>query len=341
MKKFIKIITGVLCALILLVALCCVGVRIYFKAPVSAYYKASEKAFEIPGLRDNFVPQGFHYDKDNDRFLISGYSSKKAASSVYLVDASTGEEIGCVKLLKKNGEAFTGHAGGVALFGNYLYIAGSGSKCVFVYDYSQVLSCKSGEAVKCLGSFYFKGSDDDYVKASFVSVEGNRLIVGEFFSEPDYPTLDSHKTVTLSGEKHGGVAIEYSLSESAEFGIDPVPTRAYSIRDKVQGITFDGGKIYLSTSLGFKHSYIYEYSEAKAAKNGEIVLAGCSLPLYELDGTSLENTYKAPPMAEEIVFKDGRMYVMCESACNKYILGKLASAKWCYATSLEELRKAA
>ena len=45
MKKFIKIITGVLCALILLVALCCVGVRIYFKAPVSAYYKASEKAF--------------------------------------------------------------------------------------------------------------------------------------------------------------------------------------------------------------------------------------------------------------------------------------------------------
>lgn len=38
-------------------------------------------------------------------------------------------------------------------------------------------------------------------------------------------------------------------------------------------------------------------------------------------------------MSEEIVFVDGRIYVMNESACNKYLFGKLLRAKyiWSYA----------
>ena len=34
------------------------GVIGYFRIPVSAYYKASEKAFEIPGRADGFIAQG-------------------------------------------------------------------------------------------------------------------------------------------------------------------------------------------------------------------------------------------------------------------------------------------
>ena len=36
---------------------------------------------------------------------------------------------------------------------------------------------------------------------------------------------------------------------------------------------------------------------------------------------------------------DGKLYVMCESASNKYKFGKLIGGKWCYATNLEEMKK--
>jgi hypothetical protein len=68
-----------------------------------------------------------------------------------------------------------------------------------------------------------------------------------------------------------------------------------------------------------------------------MTIAGHSIPVYAFDSTSLVKTYKAPPMAEEAVFVNGKLLVMSESACNKYILGKFASAKWCYATDLEKM----
>ena len=41
-----------------------------------------------------------------------------------------------------------------------------------------------------------------------------------------------------------------------------------------------------------------------------------------LDSANLTDTITLPPMSEELVYRDGRIYVMCESASNKYIFGK-------------------
>ena len=60
-SKAKKAVITVLIVLVALVAIVFIGARIYFRAPVSSYYKASEKAFVIPGLMDNMVPQGFDY----------------------------------------------------------------------------------------------------------------------------------------------------------------------------------------------------------------------------------------------------------------------------------------
>ena len=43
----------------------------YFRISVSEYYKASEKAFEIPGISDGFVAQGISYDAREDTFFLS------------------------------------------------------------------------------------------------------------------------------------------------------------------------------------------------------------------------------------------------------------------------------
>ena len=53
-----------------------------------------------------------------------------------------------------------------------------------------------------------------------------------------------------------------------------------------------------------------------------------------LDSSVLKTDLKIAPMSEEIVTVEGQLYVMCESASNKYIFGKFTSAKYCYATDL-------
>lgn len=339
MKRMGRIAIIVVCAIVAVVAAVCVGVRVYFRKPVAGFFNASEKAFKIPGLNDNYVPQGLHYDGDNDVFIMSAYSSvKDEASVLFIINAGTGELISRVCLEDEEGAVLKWHVGGVAVFKDYLYLAGSEKRCLGIFDYSNVLSCESGGTVRSIGSFSLKRSNDDYVKPSFVSTEGNRLIVGEFASGTRYRTLDSHKVVTPAGDQHSAVALEFVLSEGEQYGINPIPVKAYSIRDKVQGVCFNGGNIYMSTSLNFKHSYLYEYSEAQAVSMGEIELIGHKLPFYSFDSASHRHTYKLPPMAEEAAFRNGKIHVLFESACNKYILGKLASATWCYATSLEEMR---
>ena len=311
------------------------GIRLYFRLPVMSYYQASEKAFLIPDISNDFVPQGLHYDKENKYFITSGYSSKDEPSTVHVTEKDTGKTIYSVELLNEDGTPHEGHAGGVAQYNDWVYVAGSSSHCLYVYSYSQILS--GVKQVKAIGKYSLEISDTDYLKASFVSVMGNRLVVGEFFNEPSYKTLDSHKTTSSSGEKFGGIALEFALNGNLKFGIATRPIRAFALPDKVQGVYFTDNDIYLSTSLGLKSSYVYKHDVAKLETGSNIDVLGVSLELKMLTSKSLVSTYKTPPMSEEIAIVDGKLYVMSEFACNKYVLGKFTSAKWCYATDLSNL----
>ena len=103
--------------------------------PVGDYYSASEETFEIPKLNEGFVPQGFCYDGEKDLFLISGYDAGDKPYTVHVVDNKSGQTVNSVNLKKKIGKDFTGHAGGVAQYKNWVYIAGSSSHCVYVFSY--------------------------------------------------------------------------------------------------------------------------------------------------------------------------------------------------------------
>ena len=48
------------------------------------------------------------------------------------------------------------------------------------------------------------------------------------------------------------------------------------------------------------------------------------------------DTIQAPPMAEELVYLDGKIYIMNESACNKYIFGKFTYGYHVYAFKYAE-----
>ena len=63
-KKVLRIILIILACLVVLA-----GVTVLVNRQASkAYFSCAEKAFTYPELKDGFIPQGIHYDKETDCF---------------------------------------------------------------------------------------------------------------------------------------------------------------------------------------------------------------------------------------------------------------------------------
>jgi hypothetical protein len=76
----------------------------------------------------------------------------------------------------------------------------------------------------------------------------------------------------------------------------------------------------------------------KLQREGDITVLGKQVPLYAMDSASLIKDHKIAPMSEELAFVNGKLYVHCESASDKYLLGRLTGGKWCYATDMEKMK---
>lgn len=326
----VRILLTILCCLVGLLVLLVIGVRAYFRIPVSGYYRHSEKAFVIPGLSDGMTHQGLAYDRETDTFLITGYRSDGKPSQVSMVNRADGKESKRLWLADTDGKAFTGHVGGLTVWGDYVYVADAAG--LAVYARADFIQASDGDTVRAIGAFSTE-SDGDRLGVAFVHAEGDRLYVGEFYREANYPTPDSHKYTTAAGEYNPALILVYRLDSGAENGILPEMEKAYSIPGLVQGMCLDAkGRICLSTSYATAFSHIYIYDNPR--QEGEITVLGQTVPRYVLDSSSLAVDIKLAPMAEEIVVVDGKIYTMCESATDKYIFGKFTSARYCYATDL-------
>ena len=329
--KAVAVIMGII---VILLALVFLGAQLYFGVPVIDYYRSSERAFTIPGLSDDMVPQGFDYLESEGLYLIGGYQKDGSASRVYRVDKATGKSQGYVALANSDGSSLAPHAGGLAAHGDYLYVAGDEDPFVYVFDLSEVLTGEDGSSVKTLGTFDTKCFGDG-IRADFMCFTEDRFIVGEFYKDPNYPTPDSHVIVTSTGEENRALAYSYKLSdgEGSSFGIEMIPSEVYSLPGLVQGITVYEGKMWISQSYATQKSTICCYD----VFGSEPVDHKTDIPVYALDGSTLVSSFEAPPMAEEIVIIDGKMYIMCESASNKYFFGNLTGGRWCYATDINKV----
>lgn len=336
-KKPLMIVLIALCSLAALVLLVLVGAIGYFKLPVASYYAASDKAFVIPEIMDGYVPQGMHYCEDEQTLLLSGYRADGAASPIYVVDAKSGDCLQKVTLKNEDGTDFVGHGGGIARYGDYVYVAGDDA-VLYVYSYTEILAAEQGGSVACKGSISLKVSEQDYVIPAFVTVHDGVLTLGEFYREEVYPTPEAHHMTTKAGDVHYAIALTFALSADAAFGIVPEPTAAYSLPNQVQGLTYDGNQVYLSTSWGLSFSHILEYDMTKLQEQGNITVLGKTVPLYAMDSASLIKDHKIAPMSEEMAVIDGKLYVLSESASDKYIFGRLTGGKWCYATDMEKMK---
>lgn len=325
-KRIATVLLSSLLVLVILIML----FNLFLHVRYSDFYRNSKSVGEVAGLGDGLVQQGLDYVEECGALLTSGYMNDGSASRVYVnVD---GKEF-YTSLKKEDGSDYTGHVGGIAHFGPFLYASCSDGVDVFAID--DVL--RGNPTATRLGTIKLSHN------ASWVTVYNGRLYAGRFAEVGDYVTSyasypeHTRENPNLPGDMNCSVITEYPLSTDSALGFaTTTPTKVISIRDKVQGAAFtESGEIILSTSWGATSSRLYVYGkDINGAADGTMSIDGTDVPLYFLGEDSLTKTVVAPPMAEEIVVIDGWLYIMNESASKKYLFGNFIGGRQLYAYDL-------
>lgn len=302
--KFIgKLIMFVIIGILALILVTIIGLNIAKPFIYSDYYSIKTDICKNPGLNDGFVCQGIAVSEKNEVILVCGYMKDKSNSRIYVTDFDSNSYY---VELTRGGEKYTGHAGGLAITGDTVYIANA--KKIYSFPLSSVLSASNGDIVD-IGS----GTKVN-TNASFVYTDEEYLYVGEFHDGGKY-VIENHEHETAEGT-HYAICTKYALSDLE------TPITVYTLRNNVQGICFTpNGKIVLSTSYGLTDTIYYVYDLDSAADSG---LTFDGAPLYYLD--DLEKEIHGPAMGEDLDYFNGRIITLTESASQKYIFGKFFGA---------------
>lgn len=291
--------------LIALVLLVIIGLNIAKFFIYSEYYSIKTNVCKNPGLNDGFVCQGIAVSEENGVILVCGYMKNKSNSRIYVTDYDSTSSSYYVELTR-DGEKYTGHAGGLAITGDTVYIANA--KKIYSFPLQNVLSANNGDIVD-IGS----GTKVN-TNASFVYTDEEYLYVGEFHDGGKY-VIENHENETAEGT-HFAICTKYALNDLE------TPVAVYTLRNNVQGICFTPeGKVVLSTSYGLTDTVYYIY-DLNSVTDSSVTFDGA--PVYYLD--NLEKEIHGPAMGEDLDYYDGKIITLTESASTKYIFGKLFGA---------------
>jgi len=289
------------------------------------YYRMATKEFEVPGLNESFVPQGLDYSKEYDSFVISGYLSNNNETRVYTVNKE--HEYKQINIVFEDGSIFKNHAGGISIYKDFVYIAGCDRK---VYVIS-LMDMMSGNDVAIRGRFETGNN------ATFLSVKDEYLYVGEYYHDLKYSTDKAHHITTPSGDSNKALMYAFKLDYLKDLGVENNPSFALSIQGRIQGMNIsEDQKLVLSASSIFEGSqlYVYDFKTALDKNNEVFIIYNKNIPLYYLDSSVLIKQIEILPKAEGIVFKDNRLYMIYESATNRFKYGKLFDAQYAYSMDL-------
>lgn len=315
-KSFASVFSTAIVIAVTVIALLLAGVRAGEKIAFADFYSRARAEFKIP--KSGFVGQGLDYLEDEDAFITCGYAATKGnCSTVYYIDKNGNS----ARTLLKNadGSNYVGHTGGIAHYKEFFYITGDDGCDVFAL--SDLIDHKK-ESVKL-------GEVKTLLDPAYCNVYEGKFYTGSFYRAGNYETPTEHRLPTPAGDENKAIITVFDIDDTAadSFYISPKPSAAYSTTGLVQGMTFTEGEIVLSTSYGLASSHLLFYDKSSIVA-GQLPLNGENVPLYYLDNACLSRTVTAPPMSEEIVYKEGRIYIMCESASDKYIFGKFMSGNY-------------
>lgn len=272
------------------------------------YFSTSQRQFLIPGLSDRVIPQGFFYLEQEDCFLMSGYMAKSGPSRVYVIQPDGSNYY--VNLMNEDGTPYTRHSGGVCANGEFVYIAGKSGVEVFLL--ADVLAGR--DAVR-------QGTVEMGFRISFCDFADGYLLAGTYYRPESHETPREHHFTTPAGDRNHAIIAIFPQSDTAPFGVEPLPVAALSIDEEVQGVAvLEDGTVVTSASNFLKVSRL-KFHTVPRESFAAVPVLGQEVPLYGLDSASCQRLLKVPPMSEEMAVKDGKLYVLLESASAKFVFG--------------------
>lgn len=307
------------------VGVCSGGLWLYASG-LKEYLQNATPVALIPGLNQNFVPQGMDMGS-NGYLYISGYFKNKDANpftddanpSAIVVLDSSGTLVGEYPLYHPSGKAFTSHLGGIAVTEDKVLFSASKS------------TDDAGNPIYRIGavdlSAFTPGThalvvDTNYsvpVQPSYLNYSQGTLWVGNFYLSDDdsYPAPESLGTVNGCGAYLFGYDLREGLSrlECQEGCLYPMPDtdKVFALPESVQGMTMlSDGRIVLSCSYGRLNRSSISIFDPQDSAEAQIKLNGTQLICRVL--SEPERTITAPPMAEGITANaDDTILILYES----------------------------
>ncbi len=323
-KITIGVVGGIIGAFCLTVG----GLNAVKFAVYKEYYNAEETLCRIPGLNDGFIPQAIcenaNYNSESQyvdsQYILAGYMKDNSASRFYVTDVNNNSKY--VTLVNADDTPWTGHAGGICIFGNYVLTANSDEENVGIYavNLTNLLQAENGQSLIATRI----ATPNNYASSLF-SV-GNKVYVGEFHKDGSkYICSHDYETET-EGTHHAIVSVYEQKDKDTILTMFDKPTQVISIRDMVQGFAvLPDERIVLSTSWALKNSHYYVYPKTALRETTKTL---DDAPVYILEGA--EKDIKGPAMAEGLdVDHEGKIITVSESASKKYNFGKLFNAINC------------
>jgi hypothetical protein len=325
LPRAVKISLTIVCILLALALLAVGGFVGFDRIRHASFYQDARREFIIPGLSENFTPQGFDYLPEKDLYIMSGYMSDNTASRIYLVDQNY-KSSAPILIKNPDGSDNKSHAYGISFYPgtDHVYLAGSG-----VIHRLSLPDLMDGD-----GEVTILEDLEVVMEPAYCTIRNDKMYVGSFYYPEHYETPAGERYITPAGDQNYALLAVYALDPTTGSLLSGTHEALYSTCGMIQGMAFaDDDTIIFSTSwgLGTSHLYCYDLTAVDTTQTGMYTMPdGTQTPLLFLDSASCYADIVAPCMSEELVVRNGYVYIMNEAACNKYFFGKLLGSQRLY-----------
>lgn len=273
----------------------------------------TDTGLTIPGLRQNFVPQGIACWEQRNWILLSGYFlpySGGPAAALLAVDIPSGKLVGEYSLLDEQGRDCAGHFSGVAVAENHLYVTGKNS----------LYQVKLSEFDRAGGKGAVRVSREIPVALSPGSCgyANGILWVCEYFQDTNYTLADDHAIRCEDGQVQHAWMIGYQTDRQG----DLQPYCVFSVPDRIQGVTaLEDGRFIMSQSYGRRNVsslLVLRDPREHQPPASYVELGGKTVPMWQLDSSEVLDELSMPPMAEGCCAVGNQVLLIFESCAYYY-----------------------
>ena len=305
----------------------------------------------IAYLPDKVMEPSKQPDGSYFRYILLSYYPKDSEqpSQLVVIDRKTGEPVKRFPLYKKSGKPYTGHAGGVAVAGKYVWVCSG--RCIYGFSTQEILNFISDKKTKAKAEDGLPDSFDklpayrltcvkDYdvdSKASFVSFDGKYIWVGDFAKGvgKSYSPIKHHKVLghnawiagyLVDSDGYPTSTVEYEYKDGDDTENAHKPDVVIAMRDFVQGMAMCDNYLALSVSMGPINSKIAMYknplknsSSQKLTYTPEGCDSSFTVDAYKLRNIKdWEKTVKISCGSEDMEYDGNHLYVTFECSSKEY-----------------------